>query len=105
MQSLLQRNIGGLGKEIEDVVRRLLLTRQVSFFFGVLSYSIVNKYCFFCALIGQIKASTMKALGLSHVKGVLFYGPPGTGISESLFYCKEHSKLLLVKHFIHQYYH
>ena len=29
MQSLLRRNIGGLGKEIEDVVRRLLLTRQV----------------------------------------------------------------------------
>lgn len=51
---ILSRNIGGLGEELDDVVRRLLLTRQIS-------------------------ANTMRSLGLSHVKGVLFYGPPGTG--------------------------
>ena len=80
MQSLLRRNIGGLGKEIEDVVRRLLLTRQVM---SAYSLILISTYLTVFGLIGQIKASTMKALGLSHVKGVLFYGPPGTGSSSS----------------------
>lgn len=54
IRKLLSRNIGGLGKELDDVVRRLLLTRQ-------------------------LKKETLRAMGISHVKGVLFYGPPGTG--------------------------
>jgi len=50
----LSRNIGGLSNELDSIVRRLLLTRQ-------------------------LKPSTLSSMGLSHVKGVLLYGPPGTG--------------------------
>ena len=48
------RNIGGLNEELRAIVRRVLLSRQ-------------------------IEPQMMKTLGLSHVKGLLLYGPPGCG--------------------------
>ena len=55
--SLLQglgNSIGGLNEELRTIVRRVLLSRQ-------------------------IEPKMLKTLGLSHVKGLLLYGPPGCG--------------------------
>jgi SpoVK/Ycf46/Vps4 family AAA+-type ATPase len=48
------QRIGGLSKEIKDIIRRVLLTRK-------------------------LPPSTLSALGLSHVRGILLYGAPGNG--------------------------
>ena len=55
--SLLQglgNSIGGLDEELRTIVRRVLLSRQ-------------------------IEPKMLKTLGLSHVRGLLLYGPPGCG--------------------------
>lgn len=54
LTSTLIHNVGGLTNEINDIVRRLLASRR-------------------------LKPSTLKALGLTHVRGMLLFGPPGTG--------------------------
>ena len=46
--------VGGLSLELDKIISRVLLSRQ-------------------------LKPSTMKELGLTHVKGLLLHGPPGTG--------------------------
>jgi len=50
----LQRRVGGLSVELGEIVRRVLVSRQVN-------------------------PSVLRALGLSHVRGILLHGPPGTG--------------------------
>lgn len=50
----LDGSIGGLADELRTIVRRVLLTRQ-------------------------LPASTLRALGLTHVRGLLLHGAPGTG--------------------------
>ena len=50
----LSLRIGGLSKQLDDVVRRLLASRR-------------------------LPPATLQSLGLSHVRGLLLHGPPGTG--------------------------
>lgn len=50
----LGQNIGGLTIELDSLVRRILLTRMLS-------------------------SNQLAPIGFSHVKGLLLYGPPGTG--------------------------
>lgn len=50
----LKKNVGGLGPEVTDLVRRVLASRR-------------------------LEPTVLTSLGLSHVKGVLLYGPPGCG--------------------------
>jgi vesicle-fusing ATPase len=50
----LSSSIGGLDNQLKEIVRRLLLSRQ-------------------------LPSDLMYALGLTHVTGLLLYGPPGTG--------------------------
>jgi vesicle-fusing ATPase len=50
----LDSKIGGLNDELKTIVRRVLLSRQV-------------------------EPKVLKSLGLSHVRGLLLYGPPGCG--------------------------
>ena len=50
----LRRNVGGLDEELATIVRRAFATRR-------------------------LPPGTMSSLGLSHVKGMLLYGPPGCG--------------------------
>lgn len=52
--SEIKSNIGGLNQQINTIIRRVLLTRIMDY-------------------------NTIKKLGLSHVKGLLLYGPTGTG--------------------------
>ena len=54
IQRKLSRRIGGAGVELDDLVWRIIFSRSLS-------------------------ASMVSAMGLSHVKGVLMYGAPGTG--------------------------
>lgn len=50
----LSSSVGGLGSQINDIVRRILLTRRLD-------------------------PQLVQSLGVGHVKGLLLYGPPGTG--------------------------
>ena len=50
----LRLNVGGLDSELTSLVRRAFATRR-------------------------LPAGTMASMGLSHVKGLLLYGPPGCG--------------------------
>ena len=50
----LRRNVGGLDEQLAAIVRRAFATRR-------------------------LPPGTMSSLGLSHVKGMLLYGPPGCG--------------------------
>eukprot|EP01041_Mallomonas_annulata_P011047 gene11047-23098_t len=52
--STLKQSVGGLSTEIESLIRRVLASRG-------------------------LKPSALASLGLSHVRGVLLYGPPGCG--------------------------
>lgn len=54
IQRRLSRHVGGAGVELDDLVRRITLSRGLS-------------------------AAVATAMGLSHVKGVLLHGAPGTG--------------------------
>ena len=54
MISGIKSTVGGLGPEIDNLIRRVLISRQMDM-------------------------ETMSSLGLSHVRGVLLYGPPGCG--------------------------
>ena len=50
----LQASVGGLGPQLRQLVRRMIASRQVA-------------------------PELLKKLGVTHVKGVLLYGPPGCG--------------------------
>ena len=52
--SVLEREIGGLSTQLHTLVRRIIVSRQLS-------------------------TTLLRSLGLSHVKGLLLYGPPGCG--------------------------
>ena len=54
VKNKLSKKIGGLNTEIDDIVRRLLASRR-------------------------LPPQTLQSLGLSHVRGLLLYGDPGTG--------------------------
>ena len=54
VMSSLKAAVGGLGPEIEALVRRVLVSRAVD-------------------------PAVLRSLGLDHVRGVLLYGPPGCG--------------------------
>ena len=54
MLTVLRETVGGLGSELENLVRRVLASRRLD-------------------------PETLATLGLSHVRGVLLYGPPGCG--------------------------
>ena len=54
IQRRLSRHVGGAGVELDDLVRRITLSRGLS-------------------------GAVATAMGLSHVKGVLLHGAPGTG--------------------------
>ena len=54
IQRRLSRHVGGAGVELDDLVRRIILSRGLS-------------------------GAVTTAMGLSHVKGVLLHGAPGTG--------------------------
>jgi len=62
----LSSSVGGLSKSINELGRRILLSRT-------------------------LPEESLRALGLSHVKGILFYGAPGTG---KTLMARELSKLL-----------